>query len=243
MGFFSWFFVVFFGWVFYCQPCLEVELQRDNLVKFDAGNTTDEAFRHALVLANVEVLNVVELRVSGGLQRSGEVVLLRRIVVDGHAEVATLVVALDKHVMILARHEVLLREDQLLPFESKVEDETDMSRIRHHQREKLLAHVRFQSDEEPLRIGRRETHMDPLGNRRLVLALEVVFDHVVGAHVDADFVGADGALEGGPAAVAVEGIVALQAFAAVEAGVVAALTDAAGCDAVQAPGFFGHLAY
>ncbi len=227
---------------FYCQPCLEVEFQRDDLVKFDAGNTADEAFRHALVLADVEVLNVVELRIGGGLQRGGEVVLLRRIVVDGHAEVATLVVALDKHVMILARHEVLLGKDQLLSLESKIEDETDMSRIRHHEGEKLLAHVRFQPDEEPLRIGRRETHMDPLGNRRLVLALEVVLDHVIRPHVDADLVGADGALEGSPAAVAVEGIVALQAFAAVEARVVAALADAAGCDAVQAPGFFGHLA-
>ncbi len=189
---------------FFCQPCLEVELQRDDFVKFDAGNAADEAFRHALVLANVEILNIVELRISGGLQRGRKIVLLRRIVVDGHAEVATLVVALDKHVMILARHEVLLREDQLLPFEPKIEDETDMSRIRHHQREKLFAHMRFEPDEEPLRICRRETHMDPLRNRRLVLALEVVLDHVIRPHVDADFVSADGALEGGPAAVAVE---------------------------------------
>ncbi len=68
LGVFFFFFLSgFFGWVFYCQPCLEVELQRDNFVKFDAGNTTDEAFRHALVLADVEVLNIVELRISGGL--------------------------------------------------------------------------------------------------------------------------------------------------------------------------------
>ncbi len=86
--------------------------------------------------------------------------------------------------------------------------------------------------------------MDLLGNGRLVVALEVVLDHVVGPHVDANLVGADRTLERRPTAVAGEVVVALGADAAVLARVLAAFAGAAHGNAVEAPrvlGGFGNL--
>ena len=85
--------------------------------------------------------------------------------------------------------------------------------------------------------------MNLLSNCGLVVTLEVVLDHVVGPHVDADLVGADGPLEGRPTAVAVEGVVALQTLAAVEAGLAPTLAHTAHAHPVEAPRLLGDLAH
>lgn len=59
---------------------LEGQLERENVIKFNTGDTADETFRHSLVLADVHVLNVVELGVSRCFDIESE--FLRLVVVN-----------------------------------------------------------------------------------------------------------------------------------------------------------------
>ena len=61
---------------------LEVKLERDNFVELDPGDAAHKALRHTLVLADVEVADVIELSVRTRLQGNREVVNLRLVVVD-----------------------------------------------------------------------------------------------------------------------------------------------------------------
>ena len=122
-----------------------------------------------------------------------------------------MVKALDLDIMELPGQEVLLGEDHLLPLEAEVEDEAQVARVGHHQRQVLMTDIGVSAQQETLGIGRGEADMDLLGDGGLIVALEVVLDHVVGPHVDANLVGTDRTLERSPTAVASEVIVTLGA--------------------------------
>ena len=218
---------------------LEEQLERDDLVELDAGDATDEALPHGLVAADIQVVDVVELGVGGRLERLGKVEDLWLVVVDDHHELAALVEPFDPDIMelkiepeslspcfhnfflesYLSSQKVLICKHHFLSLETKVEHKSQVARVGDHEREELLADVGVGAQQEALGIGGGEADVDLLGDGGLVVALEVVLDHVVCPHVDADLVGADRPLERGPAAVAVKVIVSFSAFSAIHTGV------------------------
>ena len=221
---------------------LKQKFEGNDLIELDARNAPHEALRHGLVSTDVEVLDAVELSVRRTLERVLEAVDLGLVVVDLHHEFSALIEPLDAHVVELSGQKVLLGEHHLLPLETEVEDQAQVAGIGDHQGQVFFADVGVGAQQESLGIRGGEADVDLLGDGGLVVSLKVVADHVVRPHVDADFVGADGAFEGRPAAVAGELRVLFLAFAAVHAGVGGALAHAPHAHAVQAPWVLGGLA-
>merc|ERR1719325_459107 len=141
---------------------LEVELQRDNFIKFNSGNTSTESLCHRLIFANVQVLDGVELSIRLCFQRCTKVILLRRVVVNCHPEVSSIVVPFHQDIMILSCHEVLLCEHHFLSLEAKVKHQSNVTRIRDHQGEELSRYVRVETEEESFRISCSKSNMNPL---------------------------------------------------------------------------------
>lgn len=88
----------------------------------------------------------------------------------------TAILTRESHIVILAQTEMLVREDQLLPLESEIEDNAQMSGVGDHHRQILARDVREESEQESLRIGGSEPNTNVLGNCRSPRAEEVVLD-------------------------------------------------------------------
>ena len=116
-----------------------------------------------------------------------------------------------------------------------------MAGVGHHQSQELLGHVAVSTQQKAFGIGGGESDVDLFGNGGLVVALEVIFDHVVGPHVDADFVGADGALERRPTAITFKVVVSFPTHAAIHAWIGGTFALAPDSNSVKSPRVFGGL--
>jgi hypothetical protein len=106
-----------------------------------------------------------------------------------------------------------------LPLEAKIENEPQMARIGHHESEKLFADITVGPDQKAFGIGSGETHVDLFGNGRLIIALEIILDHVIGPHIYADLISTNGSFERCPATITIKVVIALFANPTVHTGI------------------------
>ena len=94
-----------------------------------------------------------------------------------------------------------------------------MARVGHHESKKLFADIAVSPDQKAFGVGSGETHVDLFSDGRLIIALEVVLNHVIGPHIYTDLISTNGSFEGCPAAIAVKVIIALFANPTVHTGI------------------------
>ena len=198
---------------------LEQQFQRNNLVKFHSRNTTNKTLSHGFVFSNVKGCDGVELSIGRCFERIRKVVDLRLVVVNFHAEFSALVKPLNSDIVKLSGQEILVGKHHFLSLKAKIENKPQMARIGHHESEKLFADITVGPDQKAFGIGSGETHVDLFGNGRLIIALEIILDHVIGPHIYADLISTNRSFEGCPAAIAVKVIIALFANPTVHTGI------------------------
>jgi len=225
---------------------LEEQLEREDVVEFNARNAADKAIRHALVLADVHVLHVVELCISRILDV--KVILARLIIVDVKHNCRARVLARKAHIVELSEPKVDAREGDFLSLKAEIKDNFQGTGIGDENRQILAGNVGAKAEQEALLVGRREAHTNVLGNGGSPRAEEVVLDDGIGAKIDANFcaetkslvvqsflnkptskltISTNWSLEGTPAAIARKSIVAFEASSVIQARIRLASPNAA----------------
>ena len=198
---------------------LEQQFQRNNLVKFHSRNTTNKTLSHGFVFSNVKGCDGVELSIGRCFERIRKVVDLRLVVVNFHAEFSALVKPLNSDIVKLSGQEILVGKHHFLSLKAKIENKPQMARIGHHESEKLFADITVGPDQKAFGIGSGETHVDLFGNGRLIIALEIILDHVIGPHIYADLISTNGSFERCPATITIKVVIALFANPTVHTGI------------------------
>lgn len=163
---------------------MEEQLEREDVVELDPRHAPNEAVRHALVLPDVHVLDVVELRV--GRVFDVEVILARRIVVHVQHDRRAGILPREAHVVELTEAEVYAGERHLLSLKSKVENDFQGAGVGDEDRQVLAGDVGAEAEQETFLVGGGEADTDALSDRRSPGAEEVVLDDGIRAQVDAD---------------------------------------------------------
>lgn len=104
---------------------LEHKLQWVYIIELYTRYAADKTVGHGSVLANVHILNIIELRISRSLNI--EMVLNGLVVIHSKHNCWSAVLARKAHIVVLTQTEMLLGEYYLLTLEAKVKDTTQMT--------------------------------------------------------------------------------------------------------------------
>lgn len=164
---------------------LEQQLQRENVIKLDTRHASNKTIRHTLILSDVHVLHVVELRV--GRLLNIKVILFRRIVVHLQHHSRSGILSREFHVVELTKTEVHAGERQLLSLESKIENDFQCTGVGDENRQIFPCEVGAEAEQETFLVGCCEADTNTFSDCRTPRAEEIVFDDGVGTEIYADF--------------------------------------------------------